>query len=308
MQQPPGDRGIAEHVASQLSITRGAHARDGPAPMPPLPWCPVLGFSGECGDCRACRHRQSVRDYRSRKVGRFVPLRPVGRPVAPCDDAAVARERRDLRVARYLRRNGGATIHRRSARAATKAATARSQAKAQKPKVIGAESKPTTKLAATSVPGIGPVCIKQEGSNLVEELAMLRARYLAPQVRDDCELPGGMILRRPRHSRIAIEQWPHIHRKVQLLEKRGEEIKVLWLLKKLRRHEIEGVVLGEAAPAGGEEFDDSCAKAMSGVIDLTDEAESPHKSFSPIDVDTYVMAAWDVQYERTIKPEQSNPK
>lgn len=68
--------------------------------MPRLPWCDVLQFSGECGDCRPCRGRQSTRDSRARKVGRFVPLRPLGRPVERCEVESVAMQRRDWRLDR----------------------------------------------------------------------------------------------------------------------------------------------------------------------------------------------------------------
>eukprot|EP01046_Picozoa_sp_COSAG06_P072143 COSAG06_NODE_20972_length_774_cov_9.002963_2_plen_134_part_01 len=63
-----------------------------------------------------------------------------------------------------------------------------------------------------SEPMPNQVRIKREDGHLMKELAVLRARYLEPQLRTDCELPGGMLLRRPRHSQIAIKQWPQIHR------------------------------------------------------------------------------------------------
>eukprot|EP01043_Picozoa_sp_COSAG02_P056718 COSAG02_NODE_6769_length_3370_cov_3.892999_1_plen_252_part_00 len=68
--------------------------------MPRLPWCDALKFAGECGDCRPCRARQSTRDSRARKAGRFVPLRPLGRPVERCEVESVAMQRRDWRLDR----------------------------------------------------------------------------------------------------------------------------------------------------------------------------------------------------------------
>jgi hypothetical protein len=158
-----------------------------------------------------------------------------------------------------------------------------------------------------SEPMPNQVRIKEEDGNLVKDLAVLRARYLEPQLRTDCELPGGMLLRRPRHSQIAIKQWPEIHRQVELLEKQGEEVKLLWLLKKLRRHEIEGVLLGEPAPAIGEDVgDDNCAEVRT-TIDLatSSDEEDSRRSFRPLDVETYVMNSWEVLYERTVKNEHA---
>ena len=147
--------------------------------------------------------------------------------------------------------------------------------------------------------------IKREASDTVAELAALRARYLEEQDRTDCELPGGMHLRRPKRAKIAITQWPRVHQKVKLLEKRGDEVGLLWLLRKLRRHETVGVLLGEAAPAIDETIDDDgCVEHAGGVIDLAaSDEEVAERSFRPIDVDSYVMGAWDVLYERTVKPE-----
>lgn len=72
--------------------------------MPRQAWCDEFRFTGECGACRPCRHRQSTRDSRERKAGRFVPLRPLGRPIEPCDDEGVARQRRDWRIDRQDRK------------------------------------------------------------------------------------------------------------------------------------------------------------------------------------------------------------
>jgi hypothetical protein len=118
-----------------------------------------------------------------------------------------------------------------------------------------------------------PKRIKQEDKSVTQELAVLRARYLEPQLRTDCELPGGMSLRRPRHSQIAIRQWPQIHRQVKLLEKEHDEIRLLWLLRKLRRHEVEGVPCGEPAPLAAvdaEGVDQECAQQIE-TIDMTSE-------------------------------------
>eukprot|EP01046_Picozoa_sp_COSAG06_P045535 COSAG06_NODE_6310_length_2989_cov_55.070588_1_plen_615_part_00 len=159
-----------------------------------------------------------------------------------------------------------------------------------------------------SEPMPNQVRIKEEDGHLMKELAVLRARYLEPQLRTDCELPGGMLLRRPRHSQIAIKQWPQIHRQVELLEKQGEEVKLLWLLKKLRRHEIEGVLLGEPAPAIGEDVGDDNCEEVRLTIDLatSSDEEDSRRSFRPLDVETYVMNSWEVLYERTVKNEPVN--
>ncbi len=100
-------------AAPPLALTRSSAS---PA-MPRLPWCDALKFAGECGDCRPCRARQSTRDSRARKAGRFVPLRPLGRPVERCEVESVAMQRRDWRLDRQGRKRrkvtrGTASPHR----------------------------------------------------------------------------------------------------------------------------------------------------------------------------------------------------
>jgi hypothetical protein len=95
---------IDMRLPARRAADRAGKRSGAPLAMPRPPWCDRLKFAGECGDCQPCRARRSTREYRLRKAGRFVPTRPLGRPIEPCDDEGIARERRDWRVDRQGRK------------------------------------------------------------------------------------------------------------------------------------------------------------------------------------------------------------